>query len=152
MQRVDNTTVELGPNEMWVKEAQDRHMDGGFGVIQSAEQALLDFWLAFPAAEEDPEASPFTTDFFFYLCGWDIYNHTFSYEPRVYDAWVAVGWPEGTIQMMEEDPVEGRMHLMGVMEELRKERDAFAHTNPLYPRLTGQPENINRTDPPRYGE
>lgn len=135
MRRIDkNPTheVELLPNEQWVREAQELRLDEGCGVVEAAELALHDFWLAFPGSEQPPpEGSypedPFDWDFFMWMCDDSL------------DAVIAAGW-DGA-RYFQEDPVEARMQLLHVM-------DAFTHDFNLW--LKEDPDNINRTRKWRY--
>ena len=67
MKRLDDRTVELTPNEEWTKQWFEDLLDIGYGIQEAAERALLHFWYAYPGAEEDTEADPYSGAFFQYL-------------------------------------------------------------------------------------
>lgn len=111
------TEVELDPNESWVHDRYNLRLNGGEGVIQAAENAMLDFWYAFPGCEDTtPENFPCHWEFFRYLV-----DYTDHKRPEAelaassfYDASDPTRgdeWP----WFLDEDPVEGNFLILDAL-------------------------------------
>lgn len=101
MQQLAANEVELSPNELWVVQRHNEHLDEGYALVAAAELAMLDFWYAFPGAEEDTANHPFSWAFFHWLVGGEV---------AATEALVVAGWTNAPHYM--DDLVEGSFSLL----------------------------------------
>lgn len=106
--------VELEPNEQWIADRHQKWMAAGFGVVWAAEEALLDFWYAFPGSE-DSEDSPFSWQFFRWLVGYTKHERSrdeLAKSPFHDDGPYPTSMEEWDWNFYDENPIEGNFALL----------------------------------------
>ena len=128
MKYLDEHTVELAPNEQWVKDAYEDYLDEGMGIVAAAEAAFIKFAECYPSSclvqylgEPAYAHDPFTAELFAWLVG--IGNDDAQWEKY------GGGWPNFA-GWLREDPIEANMHFTAAMLELIYEAGVWNRPEP----------------------